>query len=79
MFTPIMESGASHHHDRQPGVNFNNILQAFCTKLFCTTFFSLHVAFFIFWQKNISSNAICKMLVKLTTGVYFTNRLQAHF
>jgi len=37
----------------------------YCTKAFCATF--LYLNFEIFWQKNISTKAALKMLMKLTT------------
>ena len=39
----------------------------FRTKVFCTAFMFLQVEFIIFWQKENSAKAACKMLVKLTT------------
>ena len=35
--------------------------------MFCAAFMCLELGFLIFWQKEISVKAVCKMLVKLTT------------
>jgi len=39
--------------------------------VFCSAFFYLQFGFVIFGQKNISTKAARKMLVKLTTGRSF--------
>jgi hypothetical protein len=49
--------------------------QLFHTKVFCAAFMCLHIGFVIFWQKNFGAKAAHKMLVKLTPGGNFTNRL----
>ncbi len=41
----------------------------------CTAFLYLQSGYVVFWQKNIVAKAACKMLVKVTTGVDFTNIL----
>jgi len=52
------------------GANFTNILRAaFCLKVFCADFMCLQIGIAIFWRKEISAKAGCKMLVKLTAGV----------
>jgi len=53
--------------------------QLFCTEVFCTAFLLIQFGFVIFWQKNVGAKAVCKMLVKLTTGVNFINILRAAF
>jgi len=55
-----------------PGVNFMNILHAPFLFLYKNAFqsFSLSRVWFCdFWQKNIDTNAACKMLMKLTTAI----------
>jgi hypothetical protein len=42
-------------------------------------FLLLQFGFIIFWPKNISAKAACKMLLKLIKGVNFTKILQAAF
>ena len=42
----------------------------FCTKVFGAAFLCLQVGFVIFWQKKIGAKAACKMLVKLTQGLF---------
>ncbi len=57
------------HFTKWPGVNFINILHApFGTKSLCKAFFYLHFGFLIFWGRCIGLKAVCKMLMKLTTG-----------
>jgi len=51
----------------------------FCTKVLGVDFLKLQLGFVIFWQKNIGTQAACKMLMKLTKGVNFTNILLAVF
>ncbi len=41
----------------------------FHTKVFCAAFLQLQFDFVIFWCKNFSAKGMCKMLVKLSTGV----------
>ena len=48
----------------------------FCTKMLFAAFMCLQPGFVIFWQKEISAKAACKMLVILTTGVNFINFLR---
>jgi hypothetical protein len=48
-------------------------------KVLCQAFMCLQFVFVIFKQKEIGVKADCKMLAKLTTGVNFTNVLQAAF
>jgi len=52
----------------QPGVNFIKILRENGMEVLCAAFLKLKFGFVIFWQKNISAKAACKMLMKLTTG-----------
>jgi len=40
----------------------------FLTKVLCAAFIELQFGFCIFWRKNISAKAACKMLSKLSTG-----------
>jgi hypothetical protein len=47
----------------RPGINFTNILGAAFS----------YKSFVLFWHKNICAKAAHKMLVKLTTGINFTN------
>jgi len=54
------------------GVNFTNILEA-------ANLYKFFMCFVIYWQKNIDTKAIHKMLVKLTTCVDFTEILKASF
>ena len=42
-------------------------------KVFCEAFMCLQFGFVIFWQKEIGAKAAHKMLVKLTTWIYFNN------
>jgi len=44
-------------------------------KVLCTAYLYLQFCFVIFWQKNIGAKGASKMLMKLTTGVNFTNNL----
>jgi len=61
-------------------VYFTNILQAaFLYKSVLCSFTVFTVCVCNFWQKEISTKAAHKMLVKLTKGVNFTNILQAAF
>ncbi len=54
------------------GIDFTNILRAnFSYKCFVLLFFNLQFGFVIFWCKNISAIAACKMLIKLTIGINF--------
>jgi len=53
--------------------------QLFCTKEFCATVLYLLFGFVILWQKNVSSKAACKFLVKLNTAEDFTNICTGHF
>jgi hypothetical protein len=39
----------------------------------------LQFGFVIFWQKNIDAEAVHKLLMKLTTEVYFANILLAAY
>jgi hypothetical protein len=48
-------------------------------KVLCAFFLYIQFGFVIFWQKNIGAKAACKMLLKLTADVNFTNILQAAF
>ncbi len=48
-------------------------------KVLCAAFPYLQFGFEIFCRKNISAKATCKMLVKLTSGVNFTNILLEAF
>jgi hypothetical protein len=57
-----------------PSVNFNNILQAAFSKVFCAAFFYLQFGFLIFWQKKVVAKAAHKMLVKSATGVNFKTK-----
>jgi hypothetical protein len=54
-------------------------LHLFQSKVFSADFCYLLFGFVIFLQKNIAAKAAHKMLVKLTTGVNFTNILHAAF
>jgi len=58
------------------GVNFPKILlNLFCKKGFCAAFLYSQFSFATFWQNNIDAKAPHTMLVKLTTGVNFSNIL----
>jgi hypothetical protein len=46
-------------------------MRFFHSNMFWEAFLCLHKGFVIFWQKNISAKAACKMFMKLTTGVNF--------
>jgi len=48
-------------------------------KVFCEAFLYLQFGFVIYWQKNIGAKAAHKMLMKLTTGLNFTNIFQGVF
>jgi len=48
-----------------PGVNVTNIL-LFQAKVFCAAFMCLQFGFVTFWQKEIGTKAVRKMLVKKT-------------
>ena len=50
-----------------PGVNFTNILQEASLNVSVLCSFNVWVCNF-FWQKEISTKASCKILLKLTTG-----------
>ncbi len=55
--------------DVSQGVHFTNMLQQlFCTKVFFEAFLCLQFGIINFWQKNNSTKAAHKMLVKLTQG-----------
>ncbi len=45
----------------------------------CAAFLWLQFGFVIFWHKNIGAKAACKILMKLTAVVNFTNILLAFF
>jgi hypothetical protein len=45
--------------------------QLFHTKVFCAAFMCLQFGFVNFWQKDFSTKAAHKMLVKLMPGVPF--------
>jgi len=47
--------------------------------VFCAAFPYLQFGFVIFCGKNVGAKAACKMLVKLTPIVNFTNILQTAF
>ncbi len=47
----------------------------FCAKVLCAAFLLLQFGFLIFWRQNIGAKAACKMLMRLTPGVNFTNPL----
>jgi len=51
----------------------------FRMKVLCANFLWLQIGFVIFLQKNIDAKVACKMLMKITTGVNFTNILQIAF
>jgi hypothetical protein len=42
--------------------------QIFCTKVFGRAFMCLQFGFVIFWQKDFSTKAANKVLVKMTPG-----------
>jgi hypothetical protein len=47
--------------------------QVFRTKVRSAAFLYWKLFFLLFWRYKIGGKAAVKMLVKLTTGVYFTN------
>ena len=49
-------------------VKLARILDMHCTKVFCAAFLYLQFVFVIFWPKENSKKAVCKMLMKLSTG-----------
>jgi len=53
----------------QMSISTTFYVQCFHTKVFCAAFFQLQFGFVIFWCKIISAKGMCKMLVKLSTGV----------
>jgi len=58
-------------------VFWGQIRRLFQSRLFFTAFVCFLFGFVFFWQKEIAVKAACKILVKLTTGVNFTNILWA--
>jgi len=65
---------------RKPVVNFINILRAhFSYESKLSSFSIVMFQFLYFWRQNISAKCACKMLMKLTPKVDFTNILQEAF
>ena len=70
MFMPIILLPAFRRTNWQiPGVNFTNILCAsFSYETVMNRFLYLVFVFVFFWRKKIAIEAICKILLKLTTA-----------
>ncbi len=65
---------------RHPAVNFISIWRTcFCTKVFEQLFSTYVLALYYFGAKILYKKCVCKMLMKSTAVVNYTNTLQAAF
>jgi len=69
----------NHWIGKQVSISQTFYWHLFHTKVFCSACLSLQHGFVTFWQKDIGAKAVHKILMKLTTGVNFTNILWAIF